>query len=81
VPLSETDLEHNLQFALWSSDHTNRVSGQARQYARKVKVLRLSLLNVRSCAPQHPGALLGALTYADTFVEVRQRLAAAPCIL
>ena len=58
------------RFSLWQCDHTNHVEAAAVRGSRQLKVLRLAVRDVRSRNPACPGALLGAVAYADTFLEV-----------
>ena len=60
------------RFSLWQCDHANHVEVAAVRGSRKLKVLRLAVRDVRSRNPVCPGALLGAVAYADTFLEVRR---------
>ena len=63
-------LSPQARFSLWQCDHTNHVDAAAVRGSRKLKVLRLAVRDVRSRNPACPGALLGAVAYADTFLEV-----------
>ena len=55
---------------MWQCDHSNHVEAAAVRGSRHLKVLRLAVRDVRSRNPACPGALLGAVAYADTFLEV-----------
>jgi hypothetical protein len=66
VPLSFEVVVSQLRYALWAADHTNSVTPAPTRGSRQLKVLRLALHDVSIA-----GALpVGALVYADTFVEV-----------
>ncbi|GAX82253.1 hypothetical protein CEUSTIGMA_g9681.t1 [Chlamydomonas eustigma] len=66
--VAQPALSQQLRFSLWECDHLNRVQAAADRGSRKLKVLRLAIKDIQSKV--HPGSLLGAVAYADTFLEV-----------
>ncbi len=59
-------LAQQMRFSLWECDHLNNVQPAATRGSRRLKVLRLAVKDVHDKS----GALLGAVAYADTFLEV-----------
>jgi hypothetical protein len=68
--LEDDQLAGDLGLAIWSLDPNNNLHLEPKQWSPCIKTLRLTLSNIASRSPQHKGALLGALVYADTFVDV-----------
>jgi len=66
VPLSAEAVGAQMRFALWGADHTNAVFAAPPPGSPMAKVLRLTLQDVADDS----GKVLGALIYADTFVDV-----------
>jgi hypothetical protein len=68
--LKDAQLASDLGLAIWSLDPTNCLLSAPPQWSPCIKTLRLTLGNLTSRSCKHRGALLGALVYADTFVDV-----------
>lgn len=68
--LKDAQLASDLGLAIWSLDPTNCLLSDPPQWSPCIKTLRLTLGNITSRSRKHQGALLGALVYADTFVDV-----------
>lgn len=59
-------LRSRVKFALWAGDHANNAFANPAQGSRQIKVCRIALHDITSLDGE---ALLGALVYADSFVE------------
>eukprot|EP00899_Mesostigma_viride_P026600 jgi/Mesvir1/7124/Mv09226-RA.1 len=77
-PWPVLDLEKHLRVAMWSCEHSGRINGNPRRGDRQLKVVRVSLHGLKSVDPRRSGSLLGALVYADTFLELE---APEPCLV
>lgn len=67
LPLSVEEGSSELHFTMWSTDHTGRVDPCPKHGSPQLKTCRVVLSGVRSVSSQD--VLLGAVEYADTFIE------------